>query len=99
MTTRSLAGLISFTGSFPAYQLREDLQRMKPRGISLRSDSGDVWLDPDSRVGFGYWEHEAVDATSQAAIWETNRSVLVLNGKIYNEETVRAELEACGEGS
>lgn len=99
MTTRSLAGLISFTDSFPAYQLTEDLQRMKPRGISLRSDSGDVWLDPDSRVGFGYWEHEAVDATSQAAIWETNRSVLVLNGKIYNEGTVRAELEACGEGS
>lgn len=95
-----IAGLISFNDPFPVPQLRIDLQRMTDRMQLPGPDYEGLWLDPEGRIGFGFRQLATIDlspAAYQPMVSESNRSVLILNGEIYNRQELRAELEAHGQ--
>ncbi len=72
-------------------------ERMQPRG----PDDEGLWLDPSGKIGFGFRRLAVLDlsaAAHQPMVSESNRSVLILNGEIYNYQEIRAELEARGQG-
>ncbi len=96
-----IAGIISFKDSLPVPQLRSDLLRMTERMQPRGPDDEGLWLDPSGKIGFGFRRLAVLDlsaAAHQPMVSESNRSVLILNGEIYNYQEIRAELEARGQG-
>ncbi len=95
-----IAGIISFKDSLPVPQLRSDLLRMTERMQPRGPDDEGLWLDPSGKIGFGFRRLAVLDlsaAAHQPMVSDSNRSVLILNGEIYNYQEIRAELEARGQ--
>lgn len=76
-------------------EARAILARMKGSIAHRGPDHSDVWIDPESRVGFAHNRLAILDlsaAGNQPMQSHSGRFVIVYNGEIYNHLEIREEL-------
>jgi len=94
-----LTGFISFKERLDPSTHLPLLEEMSGMMQRRGPDDAGQWLDPQGRVAFAFRRLAVIDlsrAAHQPMHAMSGRSVLMLNGEIYNYQDLRRELEALG---
>ncbi len=94
-----IAGFLSFQYLIKPETHLNHLNKMTEMMLRRGPDDSGVWIDPQGRVGFGFRRLSILDlspAGHQPMSSHQDRSVLMLNGEIYNFIALRHELEGKG---
>lgn len=90
-----IAGIFDPAGLIQSRPLNEFLEKMNRRLIHRGPDSGKVWLDTDSGIGFAHRRLSILDiseAASQPMVSQSGKGALTFNGEIYNFKEVKERL-------
>lgn len=96
-----ISGLLSFENFINNEHHLPVLYRMTGMLERRGPDDQGLWIDPMGRVGLGFRRLSILDlsmAGHQPMFSRDERSVVVLNGEIYNYQEIRSELESKGVG-
>lgn len=94
-----IAGIYSFSDPLDEHMMHSTLQRMMERMRQRGPDDQGTWLSTDRRLGFGFRRLAVLDpspAAHQPMVSPSGRSVLIMNGEVYNFRELRQELESRG---
>ncbi|MGJ4946757.1 asparagine synthase (glutamine-hydrolyzing) [Bradyrhizobium sp. HKCCYLS20291] len=86
-------------GGRDADQISHALTRMAGTLLHRGPDAGDIWVSPDSGIGFGHRRLSILDlsaAGAQPMRSACGRFTITFNGEIYNHLDIRKELERMG---
>ncbi len=92
-----LSGIFSFSEPLQPAVMSQTLQCMMARMQLRGPDDSGTWVSPEGGVGFGFRRLAVLDTTPaghQPMLSNGGRSVLMLNGEIYNFKELRRELES-----
>ena len=91
-----MCGIVGFLGGSDIESFPNHLDRMARRLVHRGPDSGDIWLNYDSKIGLAQRRLSIIDlspAGHQPMHSPCGRYVLVYNGEIYNHSDLRVDLE------
>lgn len=94
-----IAGILSFSNPIENSSLLGNLQSMTAQMELRGPDDEGIWIDPNGKLGLGFRRLSILDLTQgghQPMISASGRSVIVLNGEIYNFKILRQQLETLG---
>ena len=89
-----IAGIIEKKGLVEPSRLKRMIESMKHRG----PDQNDIFISPDKKIGIGAVRLKIIDLSDRASMpMKIGRTVIVMDGEIYNFKTLRNYLERRGE--
>jgi asparagine synthase (glutamine-hydrolysing) len=94
-----IAGFLSFENSISTDENMPHLESMTTLLAKRGPDDEGYWFDPRGRIAFGFRRLAILDLTMaghQPMLSRDGRSVLVMNGEIYNFKEIKHELESHG---
>jgi len=94
-----IAGIFSFTEPLEEPKLSADIHLMMALMQRRGPDDQGTWISSDQRLGLGFKRLAVLDpspAGHQPMVSPGGRSVLVMNGEIYNYLEIKRELESRG---
>jgi asparagine synthase (glutamine-hydrolysing) len=94
-----IAGFLAFDNSLATTEHMSHLESMTALQANRGPDDEGYWFDPRGRVALGFRRLAILDLTMaghQPMHSRDGRSVLVMNGEIYNFKEIRHELESHG---
>jgi asparagine synthase (glutamine-hydrolysing) len=94
-----IAGFIAFNNQIKTDRHLPILEAMTAMLARRGPDDAGTWIDPQGRAAFGFRRLAVLDLTpagNQPMYSQDRRSILVMNGEIYNFKTLRKALESQG---
>ena len=94
-----IAGFLSFDNQLSTKEHMHYLETMTSLQAQRGPDDQGYWIDPRGRVAFGFRRLAILDlsmAGHQPMHSRDSRSVLVMNGEIYNFKEIKHDLESHG---
>ncbi|RKZ21021.1 asparagine synthetase B, partial [bacterium] len=89
-----IAGIIEKKGKVNPARLKRMLEVMEHRG----PDQNDIFISPDEKIGIGAVRLKIIDLSDKASMpMKIGKTVIAMNGEIYNFKTLRNYLERKGE--
>ncbi len=93
-----IAGIFAYHYAANPVDLAE-LRKMRDHMAARGPDGSGEWQSPDGRIGLGHRRLAIIDLTERGAqpmASADGKTVIILNGEIYNYRVLRAELESRG---